>query len=158
LALSLPGGQTAIFDGKGQRRLLKFRWVRVSSELGIGTLWRCYTQHGQHYKVSRWQAMEPLYFFDGQTCECEVIGAEDAALEIEEGWRIRFLNGLPRLTQVQCASDRVKVTRIHANGRTERELEAIKQCPKGDVTAFFSDGRRELIGKAATKRRFRRAA
>jgi flagellar hook protein FlgE len=159
LALSLPGGQTAIFDGKGQRRLLKFRWVRVSSVPGIGTLWRCYVQHGQHYKASRWQAMEPLYFFDGQSGECQIIGAEDAALDIEEGWRIRFLNGLPQLTQVRCASNRVKVTRFHANGGAARELETIKLCPKGTVTAFFSDGRRELIGKAAPKRsRFRRAA
>ncbi len=78
------------FDGAGKRRLLKFRWVCVTSESTIGAMWRCYAQHGQHYKVSQWQAMEPLYFFDAQSGALEILNSEDAVIEIEAGWNIRF--------------------------------------------------------------------
>ncbi len=159
LALSLPGGQTAIFDGAGKRRLLKFRWVCVTSESTIGAVWRCYVQHGQHYKVGQWRAMEQLYFFDAQLDAFEILGAQEAVIEIEAGWTIRFVNEAPRLTQTRCASNRVKVMRLSANGRAKRELESIELCQAGNITAFFSDGRQELIAKSAPKRtKLRRAA
>ena len=159
LASSLPGGQTAIFDRAGKRRLLKFRWVCVTSESTIGAVWRCYAQHGQHYKASQWRAMEQLYFFDAQSDAFEILGGQEAVIEIETGWTIRSVNEAPRLTQTRCTSNRVKVMRLSANGRVKRELESIELCQAGNVTAFFSDGRQEVIAKSAPKpTKLRRAA
>jgi hypothetical protein len=152
LRASLPGGQTELFTKTGERGLLKFRWVCLSAERFIGSIWRCYIQVRQRNNASLWSAIERDYFFCSDTGIALGAPSPDTMLTLDIPGERPITLVLQRLTQFECASGRVKVTRLCSDGWGQRELESLRLYPEGNVAAHFSDGKQTLIATAWIER------
>jgi hypothetical protein len=149
---SLPGGQTELFTETGERALLKFRWVCLSAERFIGAIWRCYIQIRQRGKATLWSAIERDYFFCSDTGIALGASSPSTMLTADIAGERPITLILQSLTQFECASGRVKVTRLSSGGWARRELESLCLYPDGDVIAYFSDGKQKVIGTAGIER------
>src|SRR5579864_8546153 len=66
LANTLPGGQVAIFPHSQKSGLLRIRWLCLTENSSIGSVWRCFLQARLGSKPKHWIALDHDYLFDAE--------------------------------------------------------------------------------------------
>lgn len=158
IAASLPGGQTAIVTPDEKEAALQFRWI-YTSHSPIGAVWRCYVRMGGD-RAGTWRAIDHDYIFDaggGSILNPPGPLAIPCGREFAAPLNLEHPEGFP--TSFPCSLGRVKVTRLIPDGWPRRHVLGAMLQDDNRISAFFSDGRRQVIATAApSSRRAARAA
>lgn len=153
LALSLPGGQTVVFDSEGKRHVVALRWVCVTADGSIGAIWKCYVQTRSEARRGLWTALDQTYIFDSAGFLQSPTVAHSTPSTVHRNLNIGGIGGVRvnhgTLTQFPTTSKLVKITHLQPNGRAKRNVVRAEVSNNGSVTVYFSDWTSKLVGIAA---------